>query len=211
MIQNALTEADIIINEHGEEVINQNRLETYEDDEDDSSDGDIKEPLALVTKQDKITLELPPASTVYFVGDTPESDIRFANSHDASWHSILVKTGVYKDGTVPKYAPKHLCENVLEAVNYAIEREHEKELLEWNETADTNDSDDKSLRVNFADLVMTPFDKSEKQSTSSLSGKPTTSKPAASQTKAAHEHEAIEVPVVLSEQIERIKDIGINK
>ena len=61
-----------------------------------------------VGKPDKITLELPPASTVYFVGDTPESDIRFANSHDASWHSILVKTGVYQAGTEPKYKPKHL-------------------------------------------------------------------------------------------------------
>lgn len=97
---------------------------------------------------------LPPASTVYFVGDTPESDIRFANAHDATWHSILVKTGVYKDGTVPKYTPKHTCENVLEAVEYAIEREHEKELLEWNETAESDD--DKSIKLNFADLMMTP-------------------------------------------------------
>lgn len=99
--------------------------------------------------------ELPPASTVYFVGDTPESDIRFANAHDATWHSILVETGVYQPGTVPKYPPKHTCANVLEAVEYAIEREHEKELLEWNETAE-DDEVDKSMRLNFADLMMTP-------------------------------------------------------
>lgn len=99
--------------------------------------------------------ELPPASTVYFVGDTPESDIRFANSHDATWYSILVETGVYKSGTVPKYTPKHICDNVLQAVEFAIEREHEKELLEWNETAE-DDEVDKSMRLNFADLMMTP-------------------------------------------------------
>ena len=99
-------EADILINEQGEEIINQAKLESYNyDSDEDSSEGEFKEPLAVVGKEDKITLELPPASTVYFVGDTPESDIRFANSHDSSWHSILVKTGVYKDGTVPKYTP----------------------------------------------------------------------------------------------------------
>lgn len=85
-------------------------------------------------KPGDLTLELPPASKVYFVGDTPESDIRFANSHDSTWYSILVKTGVYKDGVIPRYTPKKIFENVLEAVNFAIEREHEKELREWNET-----------------------------------------------------------------------------
>lgn len=81
------------------------------------------------------TEDLPPPSTVYFVGDTPESDIRFANSHDESWFSILVKTGVYQPNTVPKYKPKKICDNVLEAVKFAVEREHEKELNEWNENA----------------------------------------------------------------------------
>ena len=79
-------------------------------------------------------MELPPASTVYFVGETPECDIRFANSHDSTWYSILVKTGVYKDGVTPRYTPKKTCENVLEAVKFAIEREHSKELKEWNES-----------------------------------------------------------------------------
>ena len=108
-------DADILINEDGEEIINQAKLENYNwsDSEDDEEDDDtvnggsstakkaLKDvgKIADVGKPDKITLELPPASTVYFVGDTPESDIRFANSHDASWHSILVKTGVYQAGT----------------------------------------------------------------------------------------------------------------
>ncbi|RCK64998.1 hypothetical protein Cantr_00687 [Candida viswanathii] len=137
-------DADILINEEGEEIVNQAKLESYKwsDDEDDDDDEDKEVKLnvskiAEVGKPDKITLELPPASTVYFVGDTPESDIRFANSHDASWHSILVKTGVYQEGTEPKYKPKHLCDNVLEAVKYAIEREHQMELAEWNSV--TND------------------------------------------------------------------------
>ncbi|CCH45011.1 Cat eye syndrome critical region protein 5 [Wickerhamomyces ciferrii] len=103
-------------------------------DSDSEDEEDDDEPLT-VQKLGQVSLDLPPASTVYFVGDTPESDIRFANSHDTSWHSILVKTGVYKDGSVPKYQPKHTCENVLEAVKYAIEREHQLELKEWNESA----------------------------------------------------------------------------
>ncbi|ODV62289.1 HAD-superfamily hydrolase [Ascoidea rubescens DSM 1968] len=107
-----------------------------DEDEDDyfsTSDTD-DEPLTVQALSGKLKLDIPPASTVYFVGDTPESDIRFANSHDASWFSILVKTGVYQNGTVPRYQPKHTCENVLEAVQFAIEREHEKELAEWNLT-----------------------------------------------------------------------------
>ena len=141
-------DADILINEDGEEIVNQAKLENYrwssdeDDDEDDEEDKEVKlnvGKIAEVGKPDKITLELPPASTVYFVGDTPESDIRFANSHDASWHSILVKTGVYQEGTEPKYKPKHLCDNVLEAVKYAIEREHQMELAEWNSVTDKQD------------------------------------------------------------------------
>lgn len=106
----------------------------FQDSDSESDSEDEDEPLNIQSLN-QLTLDLPPASTVYFVGDTPESDIRFANSHDESWHSILVKTGVYKDGAIPKYKPKHICDNVLEAVKYAIEREHQFELKEWNENA----------------------------------------------------------------------------
>ncbi|ODV82795.1 hypothetical protein CANARDRAFT_204527 [[Candida] arabinofermentans NRRL YB-2248] len=109
-------------------------------EESESEDDDEDEGLTF-QKLTQLTLDLPPASTVYFVGDTPESDIRFANSHDESWHSILVKTGVYQDGTVPKYKPKYICENVLDAVNYALEREHLLELEEWNSNAADDPSD----------------------------------------------------------------------
>lgn len=68
-----------------------------------------------------------PPSTVYFVGDTPESDIRGTNEFDkvsdTDWLSVLVKTGVYQDGTIPRFPPKKVCEDVLEAVQYAVERE----------------------------------------------------------------------------------------
>ncbi|EAQ84396.1 hypothetical protein CHGG_08410 [Chaetomium globosum CBS 148.51] len=68
-----------------------------------------------------------PPATVYFVGDTPESDIRGTNAMDAisenEWYSILVKTGVYQPGTEPKYKPRKLVDTVLDAVNHGIRRE----------------------------------------------------------------------------------------
>lgn len=69
-------------------------------------------------------------STVYFIGDTPESDIRGTNEFNETtendWFSILVKTGVYQDGGVPRYPPRKICDNVFDAVKFAIEREHRK-------------------------------------------------------------------------------------
>ena len=75
-----------------------------------------------------------PPDRVYFVGDTPESDIRGTNEYDNSgqasnsWHSILVKTGVYQPGTTPAYTPKATVDNVLEAVRYGMKREMEMQL-----------------------------------------------------------------------------------
>ncbi|PFH62972.1 hypothetical protein XA68_10723 [Ophiocordyceps unilateralis] len=71
-----------------------------------------------------------PPQTVYFVGDTPESDIRGANAvdekSDNEWYSILVKTGVYQDGTEPTFKPRAIVDNVLEAVKLGIQREMRK-------------------------------------------------------------------------------------
>lgn len=71
--------------------------------------------------------------TVYFVGDTPESDIRGANefnahsgSGDSDWYSILVKTGVFQEGTIPRFPPKKTVNTVLDAVKFGIEREFAK-------------------------------------------------------------------------------------
>lgn len=80
-----------------------------------------------------LTSGATPPDTVYFVGDTPESDIRGTNAMDAvsknEWYSILVKTGVYQDGTVPTYVPRVTVDTVLEAVNHGIEREMERRKL----------------------------------------------------------------------------------
>lgn len=73
-----------------------------------------------------------PPDTVYFVGDTPESDIRGTNEFDESgradnsWYSILVRTGVFQKGTKPRYAPKATVDNVLEAVLHGMKREFTK-------------------------------------------------------------------------------------
>ncbi|KAK3686915.1 hypothetical protein LTR37_019357 [Vermiconidia calcicola] len=77
-------------------------------------------------RKDTHGIDAPP-ETVYFVGDTPESDIRgtneFNEQSENQWYSILVRTGVYQEGTKPKFAPKVTVDNVLDAVNHAIERE----------------------------------------------------------------------------------------
>lgn len=68
--------------------------------------------------------------TVYFVGDTPESDVRGTNAMDeksgkegTEGYSILVKTGVYQEGTEPRYRPRKLVGNGLDAVNHGVRRE----------------------------------------------------------------------------------------
>jgi HAD superfamily hydrolase (TIGR01456 family) len=64
---------------------------------------------------------------VFMVGDNPESDIRGANEyqspHGTDWTSILVKTGVYRDGTKPAHKPKIIVKDVLEAVKWALREE----------------------------------------------------------------------------------------
>lgn len=88
-------------------------------------------------RKDTHGIDKPP-NTVYFVGDTPESDIRGTNEFDASerstcdWFSILVKTGVYKEGTEPRFKPKATVANVLEAVQYGMQREYERALKNAN-------------------------------------------------------------------------------
>ena len=84
-------------------------------------------------RKDTFGINRPP-DTVYFVGDTPESDIRGANEFDESgtaacqWYSILVRTGVFRKGTHPNYIPKMTVDNVLEAVKHGMEAEYNKTL-----------------------------------------------------------------------------------
>lgn len=75
-----------------------------------------------------------PPDTVYFVGDTPESDIRGTNEYNNSkvsnneWYSILVCSGVHGQGTTPCFTPKATVDNVLEAVKHGMKREFSKTL-----------------------------------------------------------------------------------
>ncbi|KAL1760586.1 hypothetical protein FB107DRAFT_256119, partial [Schizophyllum commune] len=58
---------------------------------------------------------LPP---VYMIGD-------IAGANGANWNSVLVHTGVYdpEEGP-PRHRPTHIAEDVAEAVEWAIKREH---------------------------------------------------------------------------------------
>ncbi|KAK9323414.1 HAD-like domain-containing protein [Lipomyces orientalis] len=60
---------------------------------------------------------------VYMIGDNPASDIRGGNGY--GWYTILVRTGVFKDGDELDAAakPKVIVDNVLEAVMHAIQNE----------------------------------------------------------------------------------------
>merc|ERR1711939_613396 len=82
-------------------------------------------------RKDTHGIDAPP-ETVYFVGDTPESDIRGTNEYNKhaanTWYSILVRTGVYQEGTQPKYIPNHTVDHVLDAVNHGIDRENKRQL-----------------------------------------------------------------------------------
>ncbi|TKA80738.1 hypothetical protein B0A55_02706 [Friedmanniomyces simplex] len=84
-------------------------------------------------RRDTHGIDAPP-ETVYFVGDTPESDIRgtndFNKQSENTWYSILVRTGVFQEGTKPKFAPKATVDNALEAVLHGMERETKKAFKE---------------------------------------------------------------------------------
>ena len=82
-------------------------------------------------RKDTHGIDSPP-ETVYFVGDTPESDIRGTNEYNESplsentWYSILVRTGVYRKGSRPQFEPKVTVDNVLDAVHHGMQLEMTK-------------------------------------------------------------------------------------
>ena len=84
-------------------------------------------------RKDTHAIDKPPA-TVYFVGDTPESDIRGTNEYNESglaendWYSILVRTGIFQEGTKPRYTPRAAVDTVLDAVKHGIQREMSKNI-----------------------------------------------------------------------------------
>ena len=83
-------------------------------------------------RRDTCGIDRPP-ETVYFVGDTPESDIRGTNEYNESdvsentWYSILVRTGVFREGSKPRFTPEVTVDSVLDAVKHGIEREQNRE------------------------------------------------------------------------------------
>ncbi|PBP25490.1 hypothetical protein BUE80_DR003626, partial [Diplocarpon rosae] len=78
--------------------------------------------------------EISPLLKVFMIGDNPESDIRGSNAFDSKsksiWSSILVKTGVYQDGTVPSYKPDVIVDDVLEGVKWALKERRWKGEIE---------------------------------------------------------------------------------
>ncbi|ORY07032.1 HAD superfamily hydrolase-like protein [Clohesyomyces aquaticus] len=82
-------------------------------------------------RKDTHGIDSPP-DTVYFVGDTPESDVRGTNEYDKhaenTWYSILVRTGVFQEGTKPRFQPRATVDHVLDAVKHGMEREYKKAL-----------------------------------------------------------------------------------
>jgi HAD superfamily hydrolase (TIGR01456 family) len=84
-------------------------------------------------RKDEYGINAPP-DTVYFVGDTPESDIQGTNQFDTKaeneWYSILVRTGVFKEGTQPAHKPRATVDTVLDAVKHGMKREFTKKMKE---------------------------------------------------------------------------------
>lgn len=73
---------------------------------------------------------------IYMIGDNPESDIRGANEfrskEGVEWISILVRTGVWKPTETepePRYKPAVIVDSVVEAVEWALEREEKEHEL----------------------------------------------------------------------------------
>lgn len=69
--------------------------------------------------------EIGALKRVYMVGDNPASDIAGGNGyqspHGTDWVSVLVKTGVYVDGTEPEHKPRRIAEHVWDAVCWAVQ------------------------------------------------------------------------------------------
>ena len=84
-------------------------------------------------RKDEHRINAPP-ETVYFVGDTPESDIKgtnlFNDTAKNEWYSILVRTGVFQEGTEPAFKPRATVNTVLDAVKHGMKREFTKKLKE---------------------------------------------------------------------------------
>jgi len=93
---------------YAERVLNKHRIQML------GGNGEVKKKVSRLER-------------VFMVGDNPESDIRGANefesAHGTEWTSVLVKSGVFREGTQPKYMPKVIVKDALEAVKWALREE----------------------------------------------------------------------------------------
>jgi ribonucleotide monophosphatase NagD (HAD superfamily) len=68
-----------------------------------------------------------PPSRVCMIGDNPSLDIKGANEYRSpygtKWESVLVATGVWKEGSSPLYEPAVKVRNAKEVVDWALRRE----------------------------------------------------------------------------------------
>jgi HAD superfamily hydrolase (TIGR01456 family) len=70
-----------------------------------------------------------PLHTVYAIGDNPLSDIKGGNS--VGWFTILVRTGCFQGGENDPVNPaQYVCNTVLDAILFILEREGVKNVLE---------------------------------------------------------------------------------
>jgi HAD superfamily hydrolase (TIGR01456 family) len=62
-------------------------------------------------------------ATIYMIGDNPKSDIQGANASGDHWHSVLVRTGLFKGDNDPTHPAKHVSDTVYHAIQYILQRE----------------------------------------------------------------------------------------
>ncbi|KAH8687714.1 HAD-like domain-containing protein [Tricladium varicosporioides] len=102
-------------------------------------------------RKDEHRINAPP-DTVYFVGDTPESDIRGTNQFNDKakneWYSILVRTGVFQKGTEPAYKPRVTVDTVLDAVKHGMKREFTKKMKSASSNFTLNSLAFKNISLN---------------------------------------------------------------
>lgn len=90
--------------------------------------GDAVETTTTITVHETREPRAPrDISTVWMVGDNPESDIAGAKAFKSrlgyEWKSVLLETGVYVAGTTPEHVPTRFAKNVKEAVTEILREE----------------------------------------------------------------------------------------
>jgi HAD superfamily hydrolase (TIGR01456 family) len=81
----------------------------------------------LLGGREQVKRSVSKLERVFMIGDNPESDIRGANEFKSpigtEWTSVLVRSGVYREGSIPAYKPKVIVDDVLEGIKWALKQE----------------------------------------------------------------------------------------